>query len=104
VTFANFRNIDINELSAIADVLKVIAHPVRLEIIELLEVNISMCVSELQEKIKIEQSQLSHHLAKMKEKGVLVSERDGKNIYYKLGFEQITRIFDCMQSCYIKLD
>lgn len=96
-----FRNIDVQELSAIADVLKVIAHPIRLEIIELLEVHKAMCVSDIQDKLNIEQSQLSHHLSKMKEKGVLKAERDGKNIFYSLSFSQITKIFDCMQHCYI---
>lgn len=101
ITEIKYRNIDVQELSAIADVLKVIAHPVRLEIIELLEVHISMCVSDIQEKLNIEQSQLSHHLGKMKDRGVLKSERDGKNIFYSLSYPQITRIFDCMQNCYI---
>jgi DNA-binding transcriptional ArsR family regulator len=96
-----YRNIDVEELSAMADVLKVIAHPVRLEIIELLEVIPKMCVSEMLDRINIEQSQLSHHLSKMKDKGVLKSERDGKKIFYSLGFDQITRIFDCMKNCYL---
>lgn len=102
MTTTKYRNINIEELAAIADVLKVIAHPVRLEIIELLEVFPKLCVSEMLNRIEIEQSQLSHHLSKMKDKGIVKSERDGKNIYYSLGFQNITNIFDCMQHCYIK--
>lgn len=102
MTAVQLRNIDPKELLAIAEVLKVISHPVRLQILELLEVHKSMCVTEILNSIEIDQPQLSHHLAKMREKGVLITERQGKNIYYSLGFEQITKIFDCMQNCYLK--
>lgn len=93
------RNIKPEKLEQIAEVLKTISHPVRLEILELLEVNDKLCVSEIMEETQIEQSLLSHHLTKMKDKGILKSSRDGKRIYYSLGIEQIPQIFDCMEKC-----
>ncbi|MDX9790011.1 MAG: metalloregulator ArsR/SmtB family transcription factor [Candidatus Kapabacteria bacterium] len=93
------RNITPDKLVRMADVLKTIAHPVRLEIIELLEENGSMGVTELQHKLNIEQSLLSHHLAKMKDRGVLRSKRDGKNLYYSIALKNIETIFDCMGKC-----
>lgn len=35
----------------------------------------------------------------MKDKGILDSYRDGRNIYYGLAITQITGIFDCMEHC-----
>lgn len=82
-----------------ADLLKTIAHPVKLEIIELLEEAGALKVSEIKEKLNIEQSLLSHHLSKMKDKGILNSKRDGKNLYYSISLKNIKAIFDCLGNC-----
>lgn len=82
-----------------AEVLKTIAHPVRLEILELLEETSTLGVAALQQKLNIEQSLLSHHLTKMKDKGILCSEREGKNLYYSISLKNIETIFDCMGRC-----
>ncbi|MGF1533400.1 MAG: ArsR/SmtB family transcription factor [Bernardetiaceae bacterium] len=93
------RNIDTELMSRMADILKCIAHPVRLSIVELLEEHERLNVTELREHVSIEQSLLSHHLIKMKDRGILVAERQGKNIYYTLKDRNIVRIFDCMEKC-----
>ncbi len=92
---------DAEKLSKIADVLKTIAHPVRLDIIKLLEQSQKLCVSELVERTQIEQSLLSHHLTKMKDRGILKSSRDGKHIYYSIAMTNIASIFSCMERCQI---
>ncbi len=93
------RNIDGAKLEKMAHILKAISHPLRLEIIELLEERQPQSVAQILEQIEIEQSLLSHHLTKMKDKGVLNSFREGRNIYYRLAFDEITKIFDCMEKC-----
>ncbi len=93
------RNLDARTLQKIADLLKVISHPVRLQIIELLEERGPICVGDIKSHLNIEQSLLSHHINKMKDKGILKSYRDGRNIYYSLSLWQITKIFDCMENC-----
>ncbi len=93
------RNIDLAKLELMASILKAISHPLRLEIIELLEDREALSVAEIRDQIDAEQSLLSHHLIKMKDKGVLKSHRKGRHIYYTLAFEQITKIFDCMDKC-----
>lgn len=67
-----------------ADFLKVIAHPTRLEIISLLEAKRELTVSQICNKLEIEQSLVSHHLASMRTKGVLQANRDGINISYSI--------------------
>lgn len=88
-------------LSKIARILKAIAHPVKLSIVELLGDGRPRCVSEIQETLDVEQSLLSHYLIKMKDKGILVSRREGKRSFYELADRQILQIFDCMGSCSI---
>ncbi|WP_020532162.1 ArsR/SmtB family transcription factor [Flexithrix dorotheae] len=92
---------DAETLLKVAEILKTIAHPVRLSILELLENKEKLTVSELMKGTGIEQSLLSHHLIKMKDKGVLKSEREGKNIFYTLADKHIVNIFDCMEGCSI---
>lgn len=93
------RSFDAQTLARIAEILKCIAHPARLSVVEALEEHKRLAVSELREHTGLEQSLLSHHLIKMKDKGLLVSERQGKNIFYSLKDRHIVRIFDCMEKC-----
>ncbi len=88
-------------LEKAADILKTIAHPVRLEILDILEIYGELGVSEIQEKlsVSIEQSMLSHHLIKMKDKGILTSSKKGVSVVYRLVDTNITRIFVCMEGC-----
>lgn len=95
------RKIPAGKLAKIAEVLKTIGHPVRIEILSLLESNERMTVNDIQEKISsdIEQSMLSHHLIKMKDKGVLKCEKEGLYVYYSLKEPNITGLLDCMSNC-----
>lgn len=67
-----------------AELLKTIAHPIRLRILLALIEQPSINVSTLQTQLKIDQSALSHHLIKMKDRGLLTNVRRGKEIYYSL--------------------
>lgn len=93
------QEIKATQLMRVAEVLKAISHPVRLSILEKLGEAGAMTVTELQAHTDIEQSLLSHHLIKMKDKGVLSCYREGKNRYYQLKDKHILNIFDCMNSC-----
>jgi len=79
--------------------LKAIAHPMRIAILSYLEDGQRLTVTEIHEKLKIEQSTTSHHLGIMKDKGVLSSQRDGKNTYYFLRHEQLSNIVECIGKC-----
>jgi len=97
-------NMAINELKALqleqaASILKALAHPMRISILNLLEDGSKMTVTEIQEHLKIEQSTTSHHLGILKDKGVLSSKRDGKNTYYFLRNDNLGKILDCIGKC-----
>ncbi len=87
------------QLEQAANMLKAIAHPMRIAIISYLEDGKRLTVTEIHEKLKIEQSTTSHHLGILKDKGVLASQREGKNTYYFLKHEQLSHIVDCISMC-----
>lgn len=66
-----------------ANLLKALAHPVRLVIVKGLMSEEGCNVSEMQQCLNIPQSTLSQHLAKLREAGILNSERNGleRNYY-----------------------
>ena len=83
-------------LEKASGMLKAIAHPVRISIIENGK---SKSVTEIHNQVGIEQSAASHHLGILKDKGVLGSRRDGKNTYYHLRNENIVPLLNCIGAC-----
>jgi DNA-binding transcriptional ArsR family regulator len=94
-----FNQISEEQLEAAANMLKAIAHPMRIAILRLLEGEKSLTVTEIHEKLDIEQSTTSHHLGILKDKGVLLSKRSGKNTYYSLKNENLSHIVECVSKC-----
>lgn len=87
------------QLEKAAGMLKAIAHPVRIAILEFLEDGKEVSVTEIYEYLQMEQSTTSHHLGILKDKGVLGSKRDGKNTYYYIRNENLSTIVDCINKC-----
>lgn len=91
--------IDIDKLEMAASKLRAIAHPMRIAIIDLLNTNTKLSVTEIYEKLNIEQASASHHLNILKNKGVLVSRREGKKIFYSIKSVGLTEIVECINRC-----
>ena len=86
-----------NELYKIhAEMCKVFSNSIRLEILNLLR-DKQLSVTELIEKTKLSQVNISQHLSIMKSKGIVISDRKGKNIYYKLTTPKIIKAFDIIR-------
>ena len=93
------NDLTVEQLERAANMLRAIAHPMRIAILNFLEDGKKRSVTEIYEKIGIEQSTTSHHLGILKDKGVLSSKRDGKNTYYFLKHENLSNIVDCISKC-----
>mgnify|MGYP002713059834 FL=1 len=91
--------IRLEKLENASEMLKAIAHPMRIAIVDMLSDDKSLTVTEIYETLKIEQAVASHHLGIMKSKGVLISERNGKNSYYKLKHPRLSQIVSCIDKC-----
>jgi DNA-binding transcriptional ArsR family regulator len=92
-------NLDIAKLENAASKLRAMAHPMRIAIIDMLNDVEMMSVTEIYERLEIEQASASHHLNILKNKGVLVSKRDGKKIFYALKSKTINQIIGCLNIC-----
>jgi ArsR family transcriptional regulator, virulence genes transcriptional regulator len=94
-----FKDLNPESIEKAANMLKAIAHPVRIQIISCLEDGEKRTVTEIHQKLGIEQSAASHHLGILKDKDVLASKREGKNTWYYLKHENLKTILDCVSTC-----
>lgn len=79
----------------VAEVLKAVAHPVRLQIVELLEAN-EMCVGDIVAAVGGKQAITSQQLNMMRDKGVLNCRRNGTKVYYRIENQNIVRLLHCI--------
>jgi len=79
-----------------AEMCKVFSNPTRLELLDLLREK-KLSVTELIEKTKLSQANISQHLSIMKSKGIVASSRKGKNIYYTLTNKKIIEAFNIIR-------
>lgn len=91
--------INIDKLESAASKLRAISHPMRIAIIDLLSKDNKLSVTEIYERLDIEQATASHHLNILKNKGILDSKREGKKIYYSLKNVTLTDIIECINKC-----
>lgn len=92
------------KLENAAFILKTIAHPTRIAIINLMRNGQRLSVNEICEGLGgVDQSLVSHHLANMKLKGVLNSKREGRNIYYSLRLNEVLNVLHCIENCEVRL-
>lgn len=79
----------------VAQVLRSVGHPVRLQIIEVLEKQ-ELTVGRIEELIHCAQAVVSRHLGIMKDKGILDCRRDGTNIYYRIANPNVIELLHCV--------
>ena len=76
-----------------ADVCKAIAHPTRIEILQLLREG-ERCVCEIFPAMKIEQPNVSRHLSVLKKAGILSSRKEGLKVIYTVNDQRIYQALD----------
>jgi DNA-binding transcriptional ArsR family regulator len=74
--------------SRMAEILRLLGHPIRLQIIEILDDEGEACVSHVEHLLGLRQAYISQQLAKLRNAGVVETRRDGLNIYYFLRGEK----------------
>ncbi|MDP5170140.1 MAG: metalloregulator ArsR/SmtB family transcription factor, partial [Bacteroidia bacterium] len=75
---------DIEFLETSTEVLRAMAHPIRLAVVDVLKDGQKLSVTEIHELLNIEQAVASHHLRILKDKSILNARRKGKNTFYSL--------------------
>lgn len=94
-----FTEIEAEKIVLAANMMKAIAHPARLAILGHLSDGEELNVSRIHDLVKIEQSTASHHLGILKDKGILISRRDGKNTYYAIKNKNLKKLVECISVC-----
>ncbi|PFO90336.1 ArsR/SmtB family transcription factor [Bacillus cereus] len=79
-----------------ADLLKVLAHPTRIKVIEELITRGTCSVNELVNIINIPQSTVSQHLAKLKSQKIVVDNRKGIEVYYRVQKSKVISILELL--------
>jgi DNA-binding transcriptional ArsR family regulator len=78
-----------------AKIFKVLNHPVRLAILEILGEG-EQCVCHLEANLGLRQSYISQHLMLLREIGLVQDRRDGWNIFYRVVEPKIFNVMDAM--------
>jgi ArsR family transcriptional regulator, virulence genes transcriptional regulator len=84
--------LDYNVLRRSVLILRAVNHDLRQKMIKLLEDEGRMTVTEIYVKLRLEQSVASQHLALLRRAGIVVTQREGKFIFYSLDKERIAEI------------
>ncbi len=80
-----------------AAILKALAHPTRLLIVDELGETGERCVCELTALVGADMSTVSRHLAQLRGAGIVETERRGAKIFYKLCFPCLSKLLECLR-------
>ncbi len=79
--------------------LKAMSHPLRLKILCTLG-DQEISVQDIVESVGTSQSNISQHLAILRDKGILDSRKDANRVYYRVGDERTLRLIDMMRQVF----
>ncbi|MBN2375578.1 MAG: winged helix-turn-helix transcriptional regulator [Sedimentisphaerales bacterium] len=85
------------KMEARARIVKAMAHPSRLFIVDELAKG-ELCVCKLTEMVGADMSTVSKHLAILREAGIIQSEKQGTKVMYKLRVPCVLNFFSCVES------
>ncbi|MCG6156545.1 ArsR/SmtB family transcription factor [Rubinisphaera margarita] len=87
---------DLEALGEAAECLRVLAHPHRLRMIQML-LSGQFTVSELAESCELPTAMASEHLRLMQRCGFLTSEKEGRKVFYKVAEPHLEKIMRCIE-------
>jgi len=85
------------QFEARAKIIKALAHPTRLFIVDVLSRN-EKCVCELTEMVGADISTVSKHLSVLREAGIVEDEKRGLQVWYRLKVPCVLNFFNCVES------
>lgn len=87
------------QIETAARVLKAISHPLRLKILCVIGEG-EVCVQDIVEAVGTSQSNISQHLAILRDKGVLLTRKDANRVYYRVGDQRILQLIVMMREVF----
>ncbi len=83
--------IDASKLRESSEILRALAHPLRLKILEFIDSNKSINVNKIYNTLGLEQSITSQHLKILRSTGLVKTSRVGKFIHYEIDYSKISK-------------
>ena len=80
-----------------AGIIKAMANPIRLMIIDELSRG-DKCICELLPLFKLDQSTLSRHMSQLKKSGIITEKKDGAKVIHHLATPCILKVFGCIMN------
>jgi ArsR family transcriptional regulator len=80
-----------------AEILKALAHPTRLIMIDTMQDEGDVCVGDLVELIGCDQSTISKHLAILKGAGLVEHKKRGQRMLYRVALPKTIELMDCVE-------
>ena len=93
----NPLKIDYLNVKKAALVLRALNHKLRQQMIQVLDAQGKMTVTEIYVQLRLEQSVASQHLAILRRAGIVRTEREGKFVYYRINPERVDTINACVE-------
>jgi DNA-binding transcriptional ArsR family regulator len=81
--------INSEKLNTSSDLLRALAHPLRLQILEFIDKNKAINVNKIYNTLKLEQSITSQHLRILRAVGLVNTIREGKFIHYEVDYDKV---------------
>lgn len=78
----------------VANMMKALAHPIRMQILEVLQAEGEACVCHLEARLGQRQAYISQQLAKLRDVGLVTDRRDGLNVFYAVTLEGIEPLLE----------
>jgi len=88
-----------DEIERASRSMKAMAHPLRLRILCILGAH-EISVHDIVDKVGTSQSNISQHLAILREKGILTARKDANRVYYRVGDARTLRLISMMREVF----
>ena len=85
-------HIDVLLLKKSAGILRAVNHRLRQQILSLLHKEAKLGVTEIYQKLHLDQSVASQHLAVLRQAGFVLTERQGKQIFYSVNYDRLDEL------------
>lgn len=96
ISTTKLRITDLEAMGQAAECLRTLAHPHRLRMVQML-LQADFTVSQLAEACHLPSAMASEHLRLMQRCGLLVSEKDGRRVFYRVAEPQLEHILGCIE-------
>jgi len=93
-----------HELDTASELLRAIAHPLRLSILEFIDKKGVINVNKIYNTLKLEQSITSQHLRILRNADLVETKREGKFIYYSLNYDKIEQVNNAIKDFTAKFE